>query len=234
LEYANYEFQVTGDDIEGLTVITTPAARIVGRITFDGAPTAPGVSPSAFTLTTQSDAAMRVAPGRVSISKDWTFEIRDVLGTGFLVLDDRTQTWLVDSISEGDRDITDQRMDFKALDGKVLELRLTRQRTDVLGSAAASNGPAIKDFVAVMFSEDPSRWYRHSRYLKTATPDQFGHFRITGLPPGSYLLVAVTGMEKGDEYNAEYLERLRPTAVRLTLAKGESKQVAVTVSPMPK
>jgi hypothetical protein len=54
-----------------------------------------------------------------------------------------------------------------------------------------------------------------------------GTFSTTGLPAGDYFVAAIAADAPGDRRDPKVLERLIPSAVRVTLLDGETKNVAV-------
>ena len=65
----------------------------------------------------------------------------------------------------------------------------------------------------------------------TARPDQTGKYRIRGLPPGQYFLVAVDPAEQGEWFEPAYLEAHRTAATRLSLGEGDIKTQNFTLAP---
>ena len=90
---------------------------------------------------------------------------------------------------------------------------------------------AVSDFVA--FAADSRRWFEGSRFVKAARPDQQGLFRIKGLPPGEYSVVALDYVEEGACNEPEYLEPLRARAKTVTLTTNEPQTIAVEIAAAP-
>ena len=64
----------------------------------------------------------------------------------------------------------------------------------------------------------------------TASADEKGRFRISGLSPSErYLAVAVDYLDDGEHYDPEFLERMRGTAIEFSLDEMESRAVELTV-----
>jgi len=55
-----------------------------------------------------------------------------------------------------------------------------------------------------------------------------GTFTISQLPPGEYLVVALTSRPIGDWEDPAFLESIVPGATRTSIAEGERKSVSVT------
>jgi hypothetical protein len=92
-----------------------------------------------------------------------------------------------------------------------------------------SRGELAKDYTAVVFAQDKEKWIGNSRYQSAGRPDQDGRFKITGLPPGEYYVVAVDRLEQGQSGDPDFLERARSRAVSLTLREGETKTLELSL-----
>ena len=75
----------------------------------------------------------------------------------------------------------------------------------------------------VAFSTDPQYWHAQSRQIQAARTDQNGTYRLRGLPPGDYLIVASDDVEQGEWFDPAYLEQIRDGAKHLSLTEGEKK-----------
>ena len=76
------------------------------------------------------------------------------------------------------------------------------------GTVLAGDRPAKAE--VIVFTADASRWTYPSRFVRTASADEKGRFRITGLPPSErYLVVAADYLEDGEHFDPEFLERIR-------------------------
>jgi hypothetical protein len=141
----------------------------------------------------------------------------------------RARSWTVRGILRSGEDVTDTPIDFsrEAVDDFIIEL--TRNLTSLSGMVRDARGAPIDGSVVVIFAEDSDRWAPPSRFIRTVHPDRDGGgaFQTRGLPPGTYLAVAVERLESGLATNPSVLERLRRSgaAVRVSLREGESSSV---------
>jgi hypothetical protein len=62
-----------------------------------------------------------------------------------------------------------------------------------------------------------------SRYIQSGRPDQNGRFRVSGLPPGEYSLIALDRLDDADSRDPEFLDRVRKAASSFTLMEAETK-----------
>jgi protocatechuate 3,4-dioxygenase beta subunit len=94
--------------------------------------------------------------------------------------------------------------------------------TVVSGQVVDENGRPRPDAVVVVFPADPGLWVSYSRHVRRSRPDLDGDYRIRGLPPGEYLILATDEVSESDLLDAELLEWLRAPADRLTLGAGDT------------
>jgi hypothetical protein len=82
----------------------------------------------------------------------------------------------------------------------------------------------------VVFAADASKWSYPSRFVRTASTDETGRFRINGLPPAErYLIVAADYLDDGEHYDPEFLERMRATATEFSLDDAEARTLDLKV-----
>jgi hypothetical protein len=78
---------------------------------------------------------------------------------------------------------------------------------------------------------DRSKWMLRSRWLKAGRPAADGTFRLAGLVPGDYWIVAVDRLQgsevAGDLQNPDVLEALTSRAQRITLGEGQSQDLTL-------
>ena len=122
-------------------------------------------------------------------------------------------------------DVTDTGMDFKGTEEITgVEVVLTPKVTELSGSVKSPSGAALKDYTILVFSTDPDRWtLPNSRFVVSARPDQDGHYKVRGLPPGGYYAAAADYAAQGEWADPESLDRLKAKASRVTLEDGEKK-----------
>ena len=129
----------------------------------------------------------------------------------------------VRAIRLGGVDVTDAGIEFRAgVDLKDLEIELTNRLSSVAGVVANSRGDPVKDYSAIVFAQDSSRWKSPSRYVEIAHADNDGRFKILGLPPGDYYAVAMEHIE-GDWNTAENFDALHTQATMFSLSESETK-----------
>jgi Carboxypeptidase regulatory-like domain len=235
---------VKGANLDSLRIVTTRGGSARGRIVFEH-----GVSPR-FGPNSVSVSAPPVgfpAPrgaaggGRGGVRTDWTFDLSGLLGPRVFRATEPVG-WTLKAVRLNGRDITDSPIDFtgsEAIDG--LEVVLGTTTTEITGQVTGSGGRAISDYAVVCFPEEPGKWGvlalpaqsgPISRVVKVGRPDQHGRFRISGLPPGRYLAVAVPAIEEGAWNVVDVLRQLRPLGTPVTLADGDRKTMDLKLAAL--
>ncbi|HZP49494.1 MAG TPA: carboxypeptidase-like regulatory domain-containing protein [Vicinamibacterales bacterium] len=227
-EFASARLVVAGDDISDVHLIAAPPSVGTGRIIVD--PAAAQQLPTPIVLTAFPTVFDGVPPPPpVRVADDLTFEIKSSPGRMRLSFGGFGQSprgWTIKSVRVNATDVTDSGIEFKANENiSGIEVELTNRLTSVSGLVTNGRGDQATDYAAVVFAQDKERWTPNSRYLATGRPDQDGRFKISGLPPGDYYIVAVDRLEPGQNGDPEFLDSVRSRAASFSLMDGETKTV---------
>jgi hypothetical protein len=123
-------------------------------------------------------------------------------------------------------DVTDAGIDFKPNeDISGVEVELTNKLTTISGLVRNSRGEVSKDYTTIVFAQDKEKWTGSTRYQSAGRPDQDGRFKISGLPPGEYYIIAVDRVEPGQIGDPDFLETVRSKATSLSLREGDTRTV---------
>ena len=248
LEFASIPLSVSGSDIAGLTVITTPGVTVSGRVVLQGK--APQSTPSAGsnpqgTLFRSVQVGAMAPSGAQSImglagralgggrvADDGTFELRGLSGSQLIRVGSVPSGWAVKSITLDGQDVTDTPFDFKSgRDLTGMTITLTDRLTELSGTVRDARSQTVKDYVLVVFPEDTKLWGSQSRFVRTARPNQDGLYNVKGLPPARYLAVAVESLENGTQNDPAVLEQLKPRARGFTLAEAQTLTLDLSLQP---
>lgn len=214
-ESATMRLDVYGDDIAGLTVVTTKPATVRGTIVADA-----GVTerlPSTLSIVTRSTQAN----GSATFAEPEQNAFRLTVPVGPFRFDiDPPEGWSVKAILVRGTDVSDTALDLGGEQNVPVRIVLTNRLSEISGTVAANtDGGAAQ---VIVFPADSARWVLPSRFVKSAAADAQGRFRITGLPAGSgYLIAAVDGLEDGEGDDPDFLVRVRDLATPFDLAEGE-------------
>jgi hypothetical protein len=138
--------------------------------------------------------------------------------------------WTIRSVRLNGTDITDAGIEFKASeDISGLEVELTNKLTAISGLVTNARGEPVKDYTAIAFAQDRDKWKPFSRYQGAGRPDQDGRFKINGLPPGDYYVIALDKIESGQTTDPDFLEMIRSKATMFTIREGETRTVDLKI-----
>jgi hypothetical protein len=229
LEFASIRLSVSGSDISGITIVTTPGVTVSGRVVMEsqsGQKTSSrGVQVTAVTpgglQPLMGIAGRMLGGGRVN-GEDGAFQLRGLFGPQMIRVTGVPNGWaLKTAVLEGEN-VTDKPYDFRSgssISGMVVTL--TDRLTEVTGSVRTAQGDPVKDYVVVVFAQDPALLGFQSRYVRAARPNQDGNFSLKGLPPAQYLAAVVDSLESGAQNDPAVLAQLRPQAQPFLLADGQ-------------
>lgn len=219
MEGGSMPLVVSGEDVSGVTLITTKGARAAGRVIADGEPK-PQMTAIRILSAPLDIPGGNAGLGGGTVKEDGTFELKGLFGTR-TIIPTAPAGWTVRTVKLNGTDITDSGAEFKTGETYNLEVELTRRTTSITGGVTASDGSLIKDYTAVIFPENQDLWrLPRSRWVMGTRPDQDGRFKLSTMPPGSYYAVAVEYIPNGEWGDPEILDRLKSHAKRFTLDEG--------------
>jgi hypothetical protein len=216
-------------DLDNVMVTTAASATITGQIVIEPASPAPRGVLRVMAASADQEGTMGMRqPQPGIVGPDLTFKMRGLFGRYLL----RTfaPNLYVKSVAVGAEDITNSPREFKPDDRVVITL--TSRASTLEGTVTGANGPATADTAVVAFSEDRESWRRSSTRTGRTVVDAEGHFRIPGLMPGRYLIVALPREQlnffPGDD-EENFFERLSKTAVPVVLGEDDHRKVDLRV-----
>ena len=75
----------------------------------------------------------------------------------------------------------------------------------------------------IVFARDQTYWTPQSRRIQAKRPSSDGRFTFPNLPPGDYLVAAVTDVEQGEWYVPAFLTDVAQSAIPVKVAESEKK-----------
>jgi hypothetical protein len=234
-ESASAEVTVGGDDVNGVRLVASQPSTASGRVVVDQA-AAPSLKSSTLRVTAQPvefDTVMfGPSGGPAVVNDDLTFELKARPGKMRIVLAGPGTGWAVRAVRHRGVDVTDSGIEFRANEDVAdIELEITNRLTDVSGLVTNSRGTTQKDYSVVVFPEDRDKWTPSSRYMRTSRPDQDGRFKVSGLPPGAYYIIALDYLDTSGDWNdPEALDRLKSKAATFSVNEGETKTLDLKIA----
>lgn len=233
-----------GGDISGIALTLRPALTMTGRVRFDSETIKPPDSLTRLRVMlfppeiqrTRSAVPIRtiafVPPG--TVRADGTFELTNVV-PGRYVLNIAGPPlegtgWWARSAMLGGRDLLDGAIEITSDTNLAgVEVTFTDRRSELSGTLQTAAGEAASDVFVIAYAADRRFWGPNSRRVQAVRPGVDGKYAIKDLPPGEYLLAAVTDVDQDEWQDRAFLERLQPASVKLTITEGEKKTLDLRV-----
>lgn len=219
--WAAMPMTIDGRDIDGLTIQLELGKRMTGRVVFEGA-TPPPPSVAVFLSGPQL--------GGTPLSRRATatpmFSVDGIIPAAYRVTATGVRGWMLKSALINGRDAADVPVEISS-DISDVVVTLTDKLTEVSGVLQTPAGAAAPNYFVIMFPKDPAFWINGSRRIVSLRPATDGRFvtpATNPLPPGEYLIAAVTDISNGQWFDPAFLAALAPSAIPLALAEGEKKR----------
>ena len=230
--WASTEIAVDGERISGLSLALQPGMTVTGRVSFDGTRLKPPVDLKSVRVAltpVQAEGTVAFSPGTNGIDAHGCFAISGVtpgryrLGASFPG-SGRPDGWQMRSASVAGQDTLD--VPFTVQPSQSISgasIVFTDHPASLTGVVHNAAGGAANEFTVILFSADQAHWLPRARRTQATRPSADGAFAFRGLPPGHYHLAAIDDVEAGEWFDPAFLQRLLPTAMKLTLGEGEQK-----------
>jgi protocatechuate 3,4-dioxygenase beta subunit len=236
-EFAARFLTITDEAPPPLRVQLTRGVTLTGRVTIDGQGTVPVSGVSLRAIPADFDRAPMIGSGSLgfTVEQDGRFRYAGLTGPRRIVFDAGPASSLyLKSASVRGVDVSEQPFDFGMDSATIDNAEVVLSMAGALLSGAVTNdrATAVSDYSVVVFSTDPARWFAGSQRLKLAPPPlQDGTFRVFGLPPDEYWVIAVDRIEGGpgggEWQEAAVLRTLSSQAVRLSVTEGENRSLTL-------
>ncbi|HEX5216946.1 MAG TPA: carboxypeptidase regulatory-like domain-containing protein [Vicinamibacterales bacterium] len=227
---------VNGVDVTGLQLNQRPPIAVRGRLIFDGNGPPPAVGGRLVSIAGAASDAQALAPSVGRTDPAGVFEISRLLpgrykvgaSLSFGASADQLK-WSLQSVVVDGRDITDLPLEVGAdAAPREIVVTYTDRWQEISGRLQLANGAPATDYAVVVFPADRNHWIYESRRIAIARPGSNGQFTFGGpgpttLPPGNYLIAAVTDIERGEQFNPAFLAALAQAAIPVVVKPGERK-----------
>ena len=232
-EFALMPITVGGQDITGITLITSKGGRMTGRVFFeDGA--APDRTRWENLRIAARPADVEVGPimGNMpaQVREDATFDVRGLAGSVMVRPVGLPQGWTLKAVEYNGVDVTDTPIEFKATEEATgVRVILSARSTEVSGGVTNDRGQPVKDYTAVIFADESAKWGFQSRFVAVGRPDQDGRYKVKDLPAASYLAIALDYVQQGEWTDPAFLDRMKAKATPFRLGAGETKALDLKI-----
>ena len=230
---------VNGQDVTDLALTLQPTAQLAGHLVFDEAlPTAPRVEVTLVPADPVAGSFVTTLTARVDQDRFSFPTVPPGRGTAFgpSAMARRTSApWQLASATVGGADAADAPVTIGPAPGPdTAVLTLTRRAAELQGALQDVGGHPTAAYTVVVFSADPANWALNSRRIRAVHLATDASFALRDLPPGEYLVAALTDVEPSDWFNPEFLRTVEASAVKVMLTAGSRTVQNLRIAGTPR
>jgi hypothetical protein len=220
-----------------------PGMTVSGRVVPDAGAAAPPPDLSGLFVQMHSDSLAAASPlnrGRggggpgmqflrpAAVRADGTFEVTDLVPDNYRVTMTggalESATWWLRSAMWKGRDLLDVPLQLGPGENLTgITLVLSDRRTQLSGTITTPAGAAVSSLFVLAYPADAALRVPQSRRIMAVRPDSSGRFVLENLPPGEYLICALTDIDDGQWNEPGFFDAAIAASVRISLADGEKK-----------
>jgi hypothetical protein len=241
---------ITSGGSETLLITLGAGATASGRVVFEGT-SPPPRNLGQVRVPLQSTTGRGCTTRPAEIAADWSFTLEGLIGT-CTSQPFGLGRWMLKSVLHQGEDLLDRPITFKTgQQYRDVQVVFTDRRSEIVFRVSADGGQTTREYVAVVFPADPSRWAAPpgSSAARAFVPPPIDmpimdapaaasvpaprapvmppprREALSGLRPGEYLAIAVDNLEYDDMRDSAVLKKLAPAASRITLTDGVTLEV---------
>jgi hypothetical protein len=234
MESAAMAITVGGQDLTDLRLATSKGLTLSGHVTFEGGTPDATATKQLQVMCSPVDFQMRMNGRPGHVAEDGTFEVKGIYAPCTVGAFGLPPGWTLKSVQLNGVDITERPFEPAGKPVAGFEVTITNRLTTLTGSVQGAQDQASKEYTVIVFPEDSEKWQGPSlnRYTRRARPDQTGTFKVTGLPPARYFVVAFDHVDDDQDLDAEFLARIRSQATRTELSEGGTQTVSLKLGTL--
>jgi protocatechuate 3,4-dioxygenase beta subunit len=239
---ATMPVSVGESDVIGLSVSLRTGVRIGGRLAFEGSkepPTPDQLQRASVSISPVGGSApIQMALSAKRVETDGRFNSvgyppgRYVVSASLPVVSGGGATgWTMKSAMFSGHDVSDEGIEISTEDIAGIVITFTDRTTELSGTVLDARGQPDKGATVIIIPADSQGWKQgvtNARRLRSVRTTTTGMFSAANLPPGDYLIAAVSDSTLGEWQDPKFLEKVAAVATRVTLDDGEKKSEQLT------
>ena len=236
MEMGSVPVELSGVDVAGVAVTLSKAARVSGRIVFEGeaAPRGDRLRLAVQTRTDDPSARYQGRPPFAAVNDDLTFELNGLYSQGYLIgIQGVPDGWVLKTIRYQDRDITHVPMNFAAGARSPIQITLTNRIARPAVRVSDDQGVLLNGYGIVAVPADPATW-QHGLTVVGEMPAPDGVLKLGSWLPGDYVLAAI----RNSDLVLLWRDRTRVTSLaaigtRVTFQRDDARTIDLRVVSLP-
>jgi hypothetical protein len=224
-------------DVAGVVIQMSQGSTLSGQLVYDGGTPRPAAAQRVQVYSSPADpfdnSLASAGSSSAQVQADSTFVLRNLFGERVLRLGSTPSGWMLKGIYLNGRDVTDAPIAFdgrEAVSG--VQVVLTDRVTHLSGSVVDDQGNTPDSAWVMIVPADPAK--PTNRYLRTTIVRGGNPWKMDAVPPADYVAIALKSTQGIDTQDSDFLERVRKAGTRFTVREGETRDLALKLSPVPK
>jgi hypothetical protein len=231
--WAQATVDVTGPTFTDVVLTLQPGRSISGRVTYD-MQRPPNQSGPRATVMLAPAPAVQSFPSfgpqqQGQVGTDGRFTIAGVAPGRYLLRIAAAGGFERSAVVNG-IDTLDSALVVSGDDVNDVEITVTDRMSSLSGALTLASGSAASDYTIILAASDSRYWTPNSRRVLSTATRAAGKYLFANVPPGDYMLAAVTDLDQGAQYDPDFLKAIAAASVRVSIAEGTSATQDIRVA----
>jgi hypothetical protein len=225
MKMAMQSLVVSGEEVN-VTLTPSPGVVLSGTLTLEasGGTVPKGFAGFRVNPSPLGSAAVMPRMARPAQTTDTgQFAMTDVTAGQYVIRATAPKGWTMKSVYIDGHEVTDQPIEVKADSITGINVIFTDKISGLSGTVRDTRGAGAADITVIAFPSDEKLWLPQSRQIVTARTDATGAYKLTAIPAGDYLVVAVDDVEQGEWFDPAFLDQMKDRATTAKIGEGEQK-----------
>jgi protocatechuate 3,4-dioxygenase beta subunit len=214
LWWGRADVTVSGQRLTNLSLTIQSGQTVSGQVVFAGSPqpSADAIKQGRVTLRPVGQPGTTATIVQAPVNEHGGFIATGLMPGRYLVRASAGPSyaaWLLSSATVGGRETLDDLLEVpEGRNVTGLQLTFSQRSAELSGALTDAAGKPVQGYTIVAFTTDRGYWTPHSRRIAAAVTGADGRYRLRGLPPGDYHLVALLDPEPESWRDADILRDL--------------------------
>ena len=225
--FARIPVEVSGEDVTGLVAAMQPAAKVSGRIVFEGAP-APAVGRMEVHFTPMDAPGAFAGRARVNgVAFETTLDSTLERGRYKVRVQPMPEGFYLKAVRSGEQNALEPGLAVAPSGMAPIEVVLAAGAATITGTVRDGADKPLPRAVVTLAPESGSA----SDGYRYVVAGESGEFQIGGLRPGAYRIHAWEQLERGAHQDPEFMRPFGPAGMGLRLEVGARESVQLGAIP---